>query len=37
MGADAYLAAPLNLRELLARIRSLIRRTQANATEFEGG
>ena len=37
MGADAYLAAPLNLRELLARIRSLIRRTQANATGFEGG
>ncbi len=37
MGADAYLAAPLNLRELLARIRSLLRRTQANATGFEGG
>jgi DNA-binding response OmpR family regulator len=37
MGADAYLAAPLNLRELLARIRSLIRRTQLNATGFEGG
>jgi DNA-binding response OmpR family regulator len=37
MGADAYLASPLNLRELLARIRSLLRRTQANAAEFEGG
>ena len=37
MGADVYLASPLNLRELLARIRSLLRRTQANATGFEGG
>ena len=37
MGADAYLASPLNLRELLARIRSLLRRTRANATGFEGG
>ena len=37
MGADAYLAAPLNLRELLARIRSLIRRTEANTTGFEAG
>jgi two-component system response regulator CpxR len=37
MGADAYLASPLNLRELLARIRSLIRRTQANAMGFEEG
>lgn len=37
MGADAYLASPLNLRELLARIRSLLRRTQANAAGFEGG
>ena len=37
MGADAYLASPLNLRELLARIRSLLRRTQANATGFEEG
>jgi len=36
MGADAYLASPLNLRELLARIRSLLRRTQTNATGFEG-
>jgi two-component system response regulator CpxR len=37
MGADAYLASPLNLRELLARIRSLMRRTQANAMGFEEG
>lgn len=28
MGADAYLASPLNLRELLARIHSLLRRTK---------
>ncbi|MFO7995915.1 MAG: response regulator [Dehalococcoidia bacterium] len=27
MGADVYLTAPLNPRELLARIRSLLRRT----------
>lgn len=26
MGADAYLASPLNMRELLARVRSLLRR-----------
>lgn len=37
MGADAYLASPLNLRELLAWVRSLLRRTQANASGFEGG
>jgi len=37
MGADAYLASPFNLRELLAWIRSLLRRTQANAADFEGG
>jgi DNA-binding response OmpR family regulator len=37
MGADAYLVSPLNLRELLASIRSLLRRTQANPTGFEGG
>ena len=36
MGADVYLTSPLNLRELLARVRSLLRRTQASATEFEG-
>ncbi|UCD22253.1 MAG: response regulator transcription factor [Chloroflexota bacterium] len=28
MGADAYLPTPLRFRELLARIRSLLRRTQ---------
>ncbi len=28
MGADAYLTSPLNPRELLARIRRLLRRTQ---------
>lgn len=37
MGADAYLTSPLNLRELLARIRSLLRRTKAKATEPERG
>ena len=36
MGADVYLASPINVRELLARVRSLLRRTQANATGFEG-
>jgi len=30
MGADVYLASPLSLRELLARVRSLLRRTQAS-------
>lgn len=30
MGADAYLLPPLNLRELLARVRSLLRRTKAS-------
>lgn len=28
MGADAYLTSPLILRELLARVRSLLRRTR---------
>ena len=28
MGADAYLPSPLNARELLARVRSLLRRTR---------
>jgi len=28
MGADAYLTSPLSLRELLARVRSLLRRTE---------
>jgi len=37
MGADAYLASPLNLRELIAWVRSLLRRTQTNAAGFEGG
>ena len=36
IGADAYLAPPLNFRELLARVRSLLRRTQVNATRTEG-
>ena len=30
MGADVYLASPISLRELLARVRSLLRRTQAS-------
>jgi DNA-binding response OmpR family regulator len=30
MGADAYLTSPLNPRELLARIRSLLRRSLAS-------
>ncbi len=33
MGADAYLTFPLNLRELLARVHSLLRRTRANVTQ----
>jgi DNA-binding response OmpR family regulator len=37
MGADAYLTSPLNFRELLARVRSLLRRGRSSATEFEGG
>jgi DNA-binding response OmpR family regulator len=37
MGADAYLASPLNFRELLARVRSLLRRSTAIAAEFRGG
>lgn len=28
MGADVYLTSPLSLRELLARVRSLLRRTR---------
>jgi len=36
MGADAYLASPLNLIELLAMIRSLLRRTPSSAMGFEG-
>jgi two-component system response regulator RegX3 len=30
MGADAYLTSPLSFRELLARVRSLLRRTRAS-------
>jgi DNA-binding response OmpR family regulator len=30
MGADAYLTSPLSLRELLARVRSLLRRTRTS-------
>ena len=30
MGADAYLTSPLNPRELLARVRSLLRRSLAS-------
>jgi len=37
MGADAYLPSPLNIRELLARVRSLLRRAKANATQPERG
>ena len=35
MGSDAYLTSPLNLRELLARVRSLLRRTRVNAASLE--
>ncbi len=35
MGADDYLAKPFNPRELLARIRTVLRRTQALPTEAE--
>uniref|UniRef100_A0A2A4Z2A7 Regulatory protein VirG n=1 Tax=OCS116 cluster bacterium TaxID=2030921 RepID=A0A2A4Z2A7_9PROT len=33
MGADDYLTKPFNPRELLARIKSVLRRTQANLTD----
>ena len=37
LGADDYLTKPFNLRELLARIRAILRRTQAHpATQVEG-
>ena len=36
MGADAYLPSPLSLRELLARIRSLLRRARPLAGHERG-
>ena len=36
MGADAYLTSPLSLRELLARVRSLLRRTRPLAEHERG-
>ena len=37
LGADDYLTKPFNLRELLARIRAILRRTQAHpVTQVEG-
>jgi DNA-binding response OmpR family regulator len=35
MGADAYLPSPLRLRELLARVRSLLRRTHPSSANIE--
>ncbi|MCK5181620.1 MAG: response regulator transcription factor [Dehalococcoidia bacterium] len=35
MGADAYLPTPLHYRELLARVRSLLRRTQASSRNMK--
>lgn len=37
MGADDYLTKPFNPRELLARIKSVLRRTQANLTDQSAG
>ena len=34
MGADAYLTSPLNSRKLLARVRSLLRRTSRDFKEY---
>lgn len=36
LGADDYLAKPFNPRELLARIRAILRRTAANNTDEDG-
>lgn len=36
MGADAYLTSPLNSRKLLARVRSLLRRTSRDFKEYGG-
>ena len=36
MGADAYLTSPLRFREMLARIRSLLRRTSLPADHKRG-
>ena len=35
MGADVYLTTPLRFRELLARVRSLLRRTQASSRNMK--
>src|SRR3954463_6862092 len=37
LGADDYIAKPCELRELVARIRSVLRRTQGTAAEAEAG
>ena len=36
IGADVYLSSPLNFRELLARVRSLLRRYKASFKQYEG-
>jgi len=35
MGADAYMTTPLRLRELLARVRSLLRRARPSSSNIE--
>ena len=37
LGADDYLTKPFNLRELLARIRAILRRTQAHPVTYAEG